>query len=190
MAIRERGETRAIVRRSFLISATSLAIAGCAGSSSVDFKDSGFVEHSVRTVAIAAPDDLFDTVDTQLAQKIGSTLAKQGFVVDDATRTTAMLAKSNVNPPDILMPNGLRALRSDGVDVVLSVNAAAASLGGPPMRFVKVRLISTDTGKEVVGIDWKNSWAGMPGSPADYMNRKGLDSAAEEIAAKLLKLLG
>ena len=48
------------------------------------------------------------------------------------------------------------------------------------MRYVKVRIISTSTGKEIGGLDWQNSWAGMPGSPADYVNRKGVDWRARK----------
>ena len=178
MTFRERRKLGVFARHSFLICVTALAIAGCAGSSSVESRDPGFVEHSIRTIAIEPPDDLFD--DGRLAQSIGVQLAKRGYSVNDAPQTRALLEKANVKALDILAPDGLAALRKNGVDGVLSINAAPASMGGPPMRYVKVRIISTSTGKEIGGLDWQNSWAGMPGSPADYVNRKGVNRRARK----------
>lgn len=188
MTIREGRKLGAIARLSFLISAIALTIAGCAGSSSVESTDPGFVEHSIRTLAVEPSDDLF--ADDRLAQAIGVQLARRGYTVDDARQTVALLENDNVKSLDILTPGGLAVLRKNGVDAILSISAAPASMGGPPMRYVKVRILSAVTGKEIGTLDWKNSWAGMPGSIADYVNRKGVDSAAAEIADKLSKLLG
>jgi hypothetical protein len=58
------------------------------------------------------------------------------------------------------------------------------------MRSVAVTVNSTRTSGMIGGINWKNSWGGMPGSPADMVMRKGLNEAAHEIAKALAKQLG
>ena len=188
MVVRERRKLGVIARHSFLFCVMALAIAGCAESSSVVVKGPGFIELGTRTIAIEPPDDLFD--DGRLARSIGVELAKRGYAVDDQRRTLALLRKNDVKALEILTPGGLATLRKNGVDAVLSINASAANMGGPPNRYVEIRILSTSTGQEIGSVEWKNSWAGMPGSPADYVNREGVETAGVEIADKLAKLLG
>jgi hypothetical protein len=176
------------------MTATLLLIAGCGGSKSVEVREPDYVDHSVRTLAISPSsdlvNDLFGNVDTQLADAIGAQLAQRGYTVINAQATMAIVKKDGIPPADGLTPEALSAMGREGIDAALSVTSESSVMGGPAMRHVRAKLISTHTGKEVGEINWSNSWGGMPGSPADYTMRKGLDAAAKEIAEALAKLLG
>jgi hypothetical protein len=176
--------------RSLLMTATVLAIAGCAGSKTVQTKTPEYTAHSARTLAIAPSNDLFVNDSAQLADTIGVELRKRGYSVVDTNGTTALLAKYNIAPVDGLAPQALTAFGKDGVDAIVSVNSKAADIGGPGMRYVKATVTSARTSKEIGVINWTNSWGGMPGSLADHMARKSPAAAAQEIADALANLLG
>ncbi len=179
-----------IGRRGLLVGGASLALTACAGSTAVQTRAPDYVGHSVRTVAMAPPDELFDTDTVKLTAGIGANLSKLGYTVIDSHATATLLAKNNVEPVNLLKPPGLTACKAAGIDAILTVNSAPADIGGPAMRYVNVTVTSTQTQQQIGEIRWRNAWAGMPGSPADYTVRKGADTAAQEIAENLAKLLG
>jgi len=175
-------------RRSWC-TAILLAATGCGGSKYEQIKAPDYADGSVRSLAIAPSDSLFGD-GSQLADAVGAELGKRGFTVVDTTGAAVLLSKYGISQVDVRAPEALAALGKEGVDAILSVSSTAATMGGPGMRHVKVRLISTRTSKEIGGIDWHNAWGGVPGSPADFTMRKGLADAAQEIAEALAKLLG
>ena len=184
----------AVAWRSLVITGLLLLVAGCGASKSVETKAPDYVARSARTLAIAPTDelvnDLFGNNSNQLAEAIGGELIRRGYSVIDANGATSLLAKNGVSRAPVLNPQALAALAKDGVDAVVSVSAEASVIGGPPMRHVKTKVTSTRTQREIGTVEWHNAWGGMPGSPADYMSRKGMPAAAKEIADALAKLLG
>lgn len=135
-----------------------------------------------------SPNSLIDS-NSELADAIGAELAARGFVVLDIATTAARLKKYDLPPTYALTKQGLSTLRKENVDSVLAVSSTVSAIGGPSMRHVKARLTSTATTEEIGGVDWDNSWGGMPGSPADFTIRKDSTTAAKEIASELVKLL-
>jgi hypothetical protein len=179
-----------LTSRTLLMAAVLLVVAGCAGSKIVETKAPDYIDHSVRTLAIAPPDDLFRSDGNQLIDAIAVELGKRGYSVIVPRDTGALLTKYNISPVDVLTQQALTAFGKDGADAVLSVSSKAADIGGPGMRYVKATVTSARTSKQIGVINWTNSWGGMPGSPADYVTRKGPDAAAQEVAAALVKILG
>lgn len=173
-----------------LIAAAFTIVAGCGTSKVSQIKAPEYTDHSVRALVIAPSEESFLNDSSMLADAIGAELAKRGYSVVDTREATALLAKSNVTPADMLAPRGLAALGKESVDAVLSVSATGSSFGGSWMRQVKVKVTSTSTSRMIGEVDWTNSWGGMPGSPANAIMRKGLAEAAQEIAEALAKLLG
>jgi hypothetical protein len=180
----------ALVARQCLLLLAVFAIAGC-GASKVGLIAAPKADaHRVQSLIVTPADGLFAQDNTMLAYAIGAELAKRGYTVVDTREATALLTKQNVNPADVLTPPGLATLRNGGIDAVLSVTSVGSPIGGSGMRNVAVTVNSTRTSGMIGGINWKNSWGGMPGSPADMVMRKGLNEAALEIAEALAKQLG
>jgi len=177
-------------RRALLISGPILALAGCGGSKIATVKGNG--ARGGKTIAVSppqSPDSLINS-GSELADAIGTELAARGFVVLDIAATAARLRKYDIPSGYALTKQGLSTLRKENVDSVLTVSSTATVAGGPSMRHVQARLTSTATAEEIGGVNWDNSWGGMPGSPADFTMRKDVATAAKEIASELVKLLG
>jgi hypothetical protein len=180
----------AVAWRSLLITMSLLVLSACGASKTVQTRVADYVPHSARILAVAPADELLVKDSGKLADAIGVELSRRGYTVVNTKAAAEMLTKHGVSPVDVIAPQGLAAFGKEGVDAVLSVTSSSADIGGPGMRYVKAKMTSTRTSTEIGGIDWTNSWGGMPGSPADYMTRKSAAAAAVEIADALAQLLG
>jgi hypothetical protein len=186
-----KAQINAAAWRNLAIITTLLAITGCGGSSVVQTRAPDYVDHTARTLAIAPADDLFAKGNIQLANTIGEELARRGYSIVDSTATMRILANNRIASVDVLSPQALTVLANQGIDAILSVSTSeAGGIGGPDMRHVKAKLTSTHTASQIGEINWNNSWGGMPGSPADYVMRKGSAEAARAVAEAVAKLLG
>lgn len=149
-------------------------VAGCAASRT---SGRGVLDtHQPQVIALAPGGG-------PLAEAVGFALAQRGITVIDATTTTDLMARFNLNEFQISQPAGLAQFARQGVDGVLIVHVVAAADQLP--QSATARLASTHDGHVLTGITWQNGFAGRRGSIADRVMRKDLIQAADEIAAAL-----
>lgn len=160
-----------------LIGAVSL-VGGCGTSKVSSVPVVNAPKHQVKVVAMAQGGGV-------LADAIGIELAGRGLTVIDASSTSNMMARLNLNEVEIAMPTGLDKLRAQGIDAFLSIR----SVGGYDQvpQSATVRMNSTHTGQLLAGVSWQNGWGGQAGSPSDRVMRKGLTDAASEITDALVQ---
>lgn len=155
-------------------------VVGCSGSRISNVQNLPPLEHAVRVVAL-------DPSGGAMADAIGIHLMGSGIRVVDTRQTTSMLQRVGLTEIEVIEPRALEALHDAGVDAVLAVNTQAGYDDQP--ESVSVRLVSATTGGMLAGTAWQNGRAGMAGSPADRMRRKGVVEAAEQIGAEIAKQL-
>jgi len=153
-----------------------LALTACATSKISQVGPAAKVDHPVRAIALAPSGGL-------LADAVGVELSNRGFEIIDTQQMTALLVRLNADETELLRPQSIEALRSRGIDAVLSVRAASSPDGRP--QSASARLNSTHTGRVISGVTWQNGWGGRAGSMADRTMRKDLTEAAREIADAL-----
>ena len=162
------------------------ALAGCGGSRLVMTGPAAPAE-PVGLMAVESSEPGF-------GRELSQQLASLGYHVVDTSKTSSLLSRLGRGGYPVDEPETLSALKSCLVDAVLTARTdAAASVGfggGALLDKVQLRLIKTASGETVAGMDWTNSWGGMPGSPADGMMRKSAPAAARELAAALARRLG
>lgn len=136
------------------------------------------------------------------ADALAARLGARGYSVLDAGASAAVVsaasgrnvAAGTIDPAQD--PDALARLRALQVDLVMAVDVrmVVANLGFGRTRelldAVNVTIYPTSTPGPAGGFHWKNSWGGMPGSPADALSRRSEPQAAEELAAVAAKLLG
>lgn len=168
-------------RRSLLLALPALAaIAGCGTSQVSTAPVLGGQTHAVRAIAMMPGGGL-------LADAVAVELSNRGFTVIDSADTSSLMARLNLNEIEITRPEGLARLRSQGVDAVLTVRAAAGYDELP--QSASARVNSTQTGRVMAGVSWQNGWGGRAGSIADRTMRRGLAEAAREITDALTQSL-
>jgi hypothetical protein len=84
---------------------------------------------------------------------------------------------------EVMLPRGLEALATEGIDAILVVRSEAGYDRLP--QSATARLTSTTDGRLLSGVTWQNGWGGQAGSMADRQMRKDLHEAANEIAQAL-----
>jgi len=181
-SIPERSRIGDASRRCLLVAAAIVVGMGCRASQITQIGTPERASHTVRALVFVPGSSL-------LAYSIGVEMTKRGYSVVDTREATALLAKHNVNPADLLTPLGLATLGKGGVDAVVSVSSTGSPMGGSAMRNVAVRVTSTRTSGMIGGLSWRNGSGGMPGSTADLIMQKGLTEAANEIAEALANQL-
>ncbi len=138
------------------------------------------VSHSVQSIALAPEGGL-------LAEAVGIELSNKGYEVIDASATSKLLARLNMNELEIANPQMLGKLKEKGIDAYLTVKGVGGYDGN--VTSATARVTSTHSQKIIAGIIWQNAWGGAPGSPADGIMRKRLVGAAQEIAEALSESL-
>jgi hypothetical protein len=118
-----------------------------------------------------------------IADAVGIELSNKGFIIVDSSSMSNMMIRLNLNEIEIVRPEGLAKLKTQGIDAVLSVRGAAAYDDQP--QSISARMNSTATGRVIAGVTWQNGYGCAPGSPCDRVMRKGLTDAANEIANAL-----
>ena len=156
----------------------SVFIGACATSQLSEAPVSGALIHRVKAIAMAPGGGL-------MADAVAVELANGGFHVIDATATSSLMVRLNLNEVEITRPEGLAKFRDQGVDAFLTVRAAALGDGRP--ESASARMNSTHTGQVIAGVTWQNGWGCHAGSPCDRVMRKGLSEAAREIADALAR---
>lgn len=163
-------------RRLALVILTVAFLGGCASSKISSLPIAGQVKHSVKVIAFAQGGGL-------LAEAVGVELSNRGFTVIDASTTSSMMIRLNLNEVEITRPEGLAKLKDQGIDAMLVVRSGGGYDQQP--QSASARMNSTHTGQVLAGVTWQNGFGGAAGSPADRVMRKGLTEAAAEIAAAL-----
>jgi len=163
------------------------ALSGCGGSK------------LVMTGAATAPEPVglmaLESSEPTFGRELSQQLSALGYNVIDNSKTASLLHRLGRRGYPVEESETLAALRSCLVDAVLTARTDAAAamgfnMGSTLLDKVQLRLIKTSSGETVAGMDWTNSWGGMPGSPADGMMRKSTPAAARELAAALAQRLG
>ena len=106
----------------------------------------------------------------------------------DTSQTSSLLIRLNLEEMEVVRPENLARLRTEGIDAYLVCRSAAGRDGLP--QSASVRINSTHTGAILSGLSWQNGWGGQAGSIADRTMRKDLSEAASEIARELTARLG
>jgi hypothetical protein len=122
-----------------------------------------------------------------LADAIAIELGNKGLKVIDPTSTSSLMVRLNLNEVEISRPEGLAKLRSQGIDAILVVRAAAGADQMP--ESATARLSSTADGQLLVGASWQNGGGNFTGTQYGgferFLTRKGLSGAAAQIANEL-----
>lgn len=118
-----------------------------------------------------------------MSDAVGVELSGRGFIVIDGNAMTGMLAQMNLTESDVAKVDGLIRLKGKGIDAYLVVHAIGGYDQSP--QSASARLISTESGAVLVGVNWQNGFGGRPGSIADRIQRDGLTDAAKQIATAI-----
>jgi hypothetical protein len=168
-----------IVRKEIIIACfvgIVAVISGCAPSKVSSIPAAFQSKHSVKVIAFAPGGGI-------LADAVGVELLNRGFTVIDASSTSSMMVRLNLNEVEITKPEGLAKLKEQGIDAILVVRSAGGHDDQP--QSASARMTSTYNGQVLAGVTWQNGWGGRVGSIADRTMRKGLTEAAAEIAGAL-----
>ncbi len=93
---------------------------------------------------------------------------------------TTLMARFNLAEVELAYPQNIRKLADEGIDTILLVKSVAGYDDRP--ESASVRLVSTATGRLIIGATWQNGKGGAKGSAADGVMRVNLSSAARKIA--------
>ncbi|MDH5325326.1 MAG: hypothetical protein OEZ68_02395 [Gammaproteobacteria bacterium] len=115
-----------------------------------------------------------------LGDAIGLELVKYGFDVFDTAQVSSMMIRLNLTEIEILEPRNIRKLKEEGIDGLLQVRTVSGYDRHP--QSISVKVISSDTGKIIIGATWQNGFGGASGSIADRVVRSDVTDAAEDIA--------
>lgn len=166
--------------RAGLVALSIGLVTACASSKISSHPVSG-QQHAVKVIAFAPGGGM-------LSEAVGVELSNMGFVIVDASSTSSLLVRMNLNEMQINRPESLARFRNQGIDAILVVRAAGGYDQQP--QSASARMSSTQTGQILAGVTWQNGFGGVAGSPADRIMRKGLGDAASEIAAALASRIG
>lgn len=122
-----------------------------------------------------------------LADAIGIELLNTGYQIIDTTTVTGYMARYNLDEMELIMPQNISKLSSDGIDTVLLVKTVAGYDGRPESATAKI--VATATGQLIVGVTWQNGKGGAQGSVMDGVMRSNLSAVAKQIAGGIAKVL-
>ena len=167
------------VRSAGFVLAVAL-LSGCASPSLNISRSPNALPHPVKTVALIPSGGV-------LADAVGIELLNLGLDVVDTATVTNLMARFNLTEVEMATPQNIRKLADEGIDTILLVKSVSGYDNRP--ESASVRLVSTATGRLIVGATWQNGKGGAKGSPADGMMRVNLSSAAHDIAVGLGRAL-
>lgn len=151
-------------------------LSGCAGPRLNVSRSPNSLPHPVKTVALMPSGGV-------LADAVGIELLNLGLDVIDTAAVTSLMARFNLTEVELAQRQNIRKLSDEGIDTILLVKSVSGYDSRP--ESASVRLVSTATGRLIVGATWQNGKGGAKGSPADGMMRVNLSSAARSIARGL-----
>ncbi len=177
-----------------LLAATAAGSIACGGSRLVI--NQGSRQPQTRPRAIITTSN-----KSAVADAIASELSSRGYNVLDTHATSSLIDAITGRPlstdqaNSLQEPDILTELAARNVDLIMTVQAKTVpnimGVGEELLDDTKINFYPTgQTGGSIGGIDWKNSWGGMPGSPADGMMRKSMPVAAKEVADALVGVVG
>ena len=156
-----------------ILIALVVLLSGCAGSRVNVSRSPGALPHDVKTLALMPSGGV-------LADAVGIELLNFGLDVVDTATMTSLMARFNLDEVEVAHPQNIKKLADEGIDTILLVKSVAGYDNRP--ESASVRLVSTTTGRVIVGATWQNGKGGAKGSPADGMMRSNLSSVARQIA--------
>jgi len=148
-------------------------LSGCAGPRMNVSRTPGALPHVVRTVTLMPSGGV-------LADAVGIEFLNFGLDVVDTATVTSLMARFNLTEVELAHPQNIRKLADEGIDTILLVKSVAGYDDRP--ESASVRLVSTATGRLIIGATWQNGKGGAKGSAADGVMRVNLSSAARKIA--------
>ena len=155
-------------------------VSRCAGPSMNVSRSPNMVPHAVKTLALMPSGGV-------LADAIGIELLKFGFDIVDSATVTSYMARINLTELEFAYPQNIRKLLDQGIDTILLVKSVAGY--DKASESASVKLVSTATGRLIIGATWENGKGGAKGSPADGIMRVNLSTAAQQIAEGIGKEL-
>lgn len=155
----------------FIVILMTLFLIGCAGSR-LNISKSATV-FDLKTIALMPGGGV-------LADAIGIELLRYGFDIIDPATITSCMVRLNLTEIEFALPQNLKKLADEGIDAVLLVKSVSGYDNRP--NSASIKLVSTATGRLLIGATWQTGKGGALGSPADAMMRKDISAAAHEIA--------
>jgi len=146
---------------------------GCAGPKMNISRPPNGLPHEIKSIALMPSGGV-------LADAIGVELLRYGFDVIDTGKITSFMVRENLNEIEIIQPQNLARLSTEGIDAVILVKSVGGYDGRPQSATIKIVL--TKTGQLLVGANWQNGRGGAQGSWADQDARVDLAVAARQIA--------
>jgi hypothetical protein len=165
-----------------LLLALPLAV-GCGGSKSLVTGAPTPPKAPLRLIATIAPENEF-------TQKFVAELSNRGYGILDSARTKSLLEKLDLEHSEPSDPQLLAELKSRRVDAIMKIAVEMTPLRADLLHKVLINVLGTEAGEQIAGLDWTNSWGGMPGSPADSSMRLNPTNAARAVAVALTRQLG
>ena len=153
--------------------ACGVLAAGCTGPRMNVSRSPNALAYAVKTVGIMPSGGV-------LGDAVGIELLKFGFDVVETGTVTSLMARYNLTELELAQPQNMRKLSDEGIDTILLVKSVAGYDNRPESASVK--LVSTATGRLIIGATWQNGKGGAKGSAADGMMRVNLSTAARQIA--------
>ena len=148
-------------------------LSGWAGPRMNVSRTPGALPQVVRTVALMPSGGV-------LADAVGIELLNFGLDVVDTATVTSLMARFNLTEVELAHPQNIRKLADEGIDTILLVKSVAGYDDRP--ESASVRLVSTATGRLIIGATWQNGKGGAKGSAADGVMRVNLSGVARKIA--------
>jgi|GEM_PF-4282745 len=181
--------------RSLGLCAAAAALGACGGATLLVNGGPPKLDGPLRAIATTTNRPSFSD---QLAARLNA----MGYSALDANASAAVTGSALGQPVSagtinlVTDPDVLARMRALQVDVVMAVEVrmvtAHVGFSGTTelLDGVKVTLYSMSSPGPAGGFDWTNAWGGMPGSPADSLNRLAEPAAADRLAGTIAKLVG
>ena len=119
------------------------------------------------------------------ADALADDLAGRGFQLYDSQKTTRLANRSGAQEFDLVQPNGLTILAQANIDALIVAHSRSGADGLP--QNATARVISTQNGMLLAGVNWQNGLGIRSRPTTDQTMRKDLYEAASEIAGELTK---
>jgi hypothetical protein len=96
------------------------------------------------------------------------------------------LLSLNINKENLVATDDMVILKNEGVGAIITISSDWSALGKRFIESAYIKVISTESGQVFCGIEYKNGYNGMPGSPADMGAKESIDKSSEKIIGSIL----
>jgi len=134
-------------------------------------------------------DRLALTGTTSLKDKISFELSLKGFKVVDPKPYGELSNKYNIEKEDLVSSPDVMMLKNEGIDVIITITSEWSEFGKRFIESAYIKVMDTSSGKVICGVEYRNGFNGMPGSPADYNSKESIDNTSVNIVSSLLNCI-